>query len=170
MAKKNDGKVKNGKSVEERVLVLTGSRNDLSEVERAAKVLDDFSVPHRVVVASAHRTPDLVVQTVQRATATSVRVIIAAAGMANHLAGAVASRTIVPVIGVPLARPPLLGVDSLLSTVQMPSGVPVATVGIGALENAALLAVQILALSDPVLKRKLLQHRRKIRSGFGHTR
>jgi len=149
----------------EQILILTGSRNDLPELEKATRILDRFGVPCKVKVASAHRTPDEVARIVKRATERSVKVVIAAAGLANHLAGAAASRTVCPVIGVPLARPPLQGFDSLLATVQMPPGIPVATVGIGAVENAAILAIQILALSEPSLKKKLLQHRVEMRSG-----
>jgi phosphoribosylaminoimidazole carboxylase PurE protein len=150
----------------EQILILTGSRSDLPEIEKATRILNGFGVPYRVQVASAHRTPDEVVRIVRQSTEESVKVVIAAAGLANHLAGAAASRTVCPVIGVPLARPPLQGLDSLLSTVQMPPGVPVATVGIGALENAAFLALQILALSDPALRKKLVHRRLEMRSGL----
>ena len=100
----------------EKVLILTGSKNDLQDLDKATKTLDKLGIPYALKVASAHRTPDDVIDIVKRATSKSVRVIIAAAGMANHLAGAVAARTLCPVIGVPLAKSPLGGLDSLLST------------------------------------------------------
>jgi 5-(carboxyamino)imidazole ribonucleotide mutase len=147
----------------EKVLILTGSKNDLPDLEKATKTLDKFGIPYALKVASAHRTPDDVIDIVKRATSKSVRVIIAAAGMANHLAGAVAARTLCPVIGVPLAKSPLGGLDSLLSTVQMPPGIPVASVAVGGAENAAVLAAQILAISDEALKKKLEKHREDMR-------
>lgn len=147
----------------EKVLILTGSKNDLPDLEKATKILDRFAVPYKVKVASAHRTPEDVVRVVRQAALKNVKVIIAAAGLANHLAGSVAARTVCPVIGIPLSKSPLSGLDSLLSTVQMPPGVPVATVGINGTENAAILAAQILALSDPALKKKLLKYREEMR-------
>jgi len=145
------------------VLILAGSKNDLQELEKTTAVLEKLGIPFAVKVASAHRTPDDVVRTVQEHTAGTARVIIAAAGLANHLAGAAAARTVCPVIGVPLAKPPLNGLDALLSTVQMPPGVPVATVGIGAAENAAILAAEILGVSDSQIRKKLLKQREDLR-------
>lgn len=139
------------------VLVLFGSESDRPTMEETASVLRSFGIPHEMAQASAHRSPDRVRDLIREAPARGVRVIIAAAGMANHLAGAAAAHTSLPVIGVPLPGSPLGGADALLSTVQMPSGVPVATVAIGAAgaKNAAVLAAQILALGDAGLARKL---------------
>ena len=145
------------------VLILAGSKNDLQEIEKTTAVLEKLGIPFTVKVASAHRTPDDVVRTVQEHTAGTARGIIAAAGLANHLAGAAAARTVCPVIGVPLGKPPLGGLDALLSTVQMPPGVPVATVGIGAAENAAILAAEILGVSDSQIRKKLLKQREDLR-------
>jgi len=140
-----------------RVLVLFGSESDRATMEETSRVLQSFGVPHELAQASAHRSPDRVRELVLAAPARGVAVIIAAAGMANHLAGAVAAHTSLPVIGVPLSGSSLGGADALLSTVQMPPGVPVATVAIGSAgaKNAAVLAVQILALSDHALREKL---------------
>ncbi|NOZ01590.1 MAG: 5-(carboxyamino)imidazole ribonucleotide mutase [Deltaproteobacteria bacterium] len=130
------------------VAIITGSTSDLPIVDKAKKALDGLSIPHEVRVMSAHRTPDLVTQYVRSAKQRGVRVIIACAGMAAHLAGAVAANTLLPVIGVPIASGPLNGMDALLSTVQMPPGIPVATVGVNGAKNAAILAARILALGD----------------------
>jgi 5-(carboxyamino)imidazole ribonucleotide mutase len=144
-------------SEKSRVLILYGSESDRSTMEETARVLEGFGVPHRLEAASAHRSPDRVRDLVRDAPGQGIQVIIAAAGMANHLAGAAAAHTTLPVIGVPLAGSALGGVDALYSTVQMPAGVPVATVAIGSAgaKNAAVLAVQILALSDRSLALKL---------------
>ena len=140
-------------SVKAKVAILFGSESDRATMEEAARVLDSFGIAHEMEVASAHRSPDRVRDFVKGAPARGVHVFIAAAGMANHLAGAVAAHTTRPVIGVPLDGSPLHSVDALYSTVQMPPGVPVATVSIGAAgaKNAAVLAAQILALSDHAL-------------------
>ena len=121
------------------------------------KILDRLGIPHEIQQASAHRSPDKVREIVRGGPERGIQLFIAAAGMANHLAGAVAAHTTRPVIGVPLGGSPLGGADALLSTVQMPAGVPVATVAIGSAgaKNAAVLAAQILALSDPALQIKL---------------
>ncbi len=126
-------------------------------MEDAGRLLTQFGVPYEVVVASAHRSPDLVARYVQTAEGRGIRVFVAAAGGAAHLAGAIAARTVLPVIGVPLEATGLGGLDALLSTVQMPPGVPVATVAIGnwGAQNAAILAVQILGTSDPALRARL---------------
>jgi phosphoribosylaminoimidazole carboxylase PurE protein len=149
------------------VLVLFGSDSDRATMEEASRVLQSFGVPHELAQASAHRSPDRVRELTGAAPARGVRVFIAAAGMANHLAGAVAAHTSLPVIGVPLAGSPLGGADALLSTVQMPPGVPVATVAIGSAgaKNAAVLAVQILALSDPALAEKLRGLKQRLARG-----
>jgi phosphoribosylaminoimidazole carboxylase PurE protein len=130
------------------VLILFGSDSDRAVMEETANVLESFGVSSRMETASAHRSPDLVRELVRGASGQGIQVFIAGAGMANHLAGAVAAHTTRPVIGVPLGGSALSGVDALYSTVQMPAGVPVATVAIGSAgaKNAAVLAVQILAL------------------------
>jgi phosphoribosylaminoimidazole carboxylase PurE protein len=140
-----------------RVSILYGSESDRGTMEETARVLERFGVPHEMEAASAHRTPEKVRDHVRSASERGVAIFIAAAGMANHLAGAVAAQTTLPVIGVPLAGSPLGGIDALLSTVQMPAGVPVATVAIGSAgaKNAAVLAVEILALGDVGLRLKL---------------
>lgn len=149
-----------------RVAILMGSESDRPVVIEASAVLRDLGVPHDLIVRSAHRTPDALREYVHAAERRGVRVFVAAAGGAAHLAGAVASHTSLPVIGIPLASTPLGGLDSLLATVQMPAGVPVGTVAIGApgARNAAYLAAQILALSDPALARRLRQVREAMRA------
>lgn len=150
-----------------RVLILFGSDSDRATMEEAAKVLQSFGVGSRLETASAHRSPDKVRDLVKGAPAQGIQVFIAGAGMANHLAGAVAAHTTLPVIGVPLGGSALGGVDSLYSTVQMPAGVPVATVAIGSAgaKNAAVLAVQILALSDKALQLKLADLKERLARG-----
>jgi 5-(carboxyamino)imidazole ribonucleotide mutase len=135
-----------------RVGILMGSDSDLPVMREAGRVLADFGVPYEITVASAHRSPDRVEAYVRDAEGRGLQVLIAGAGGAAHLAGVLASRTVLPVIGVPLAGATLGGLDALLATVQMPGGVPVAAVGIGNARNAALLAVQILAAGDPALR------------------
>ena len=132
------------------VAILMGSKSDLPKIDTAMATLRRFDVPHVVRVMSAHRTPALVKEFAETAAARGLKVIIAAAGGAAHLAGVVAAHTVVPVIGIPVQGGALNGMDALLATVQMPGGIPVATVGVGrgGPVNAALLAVQILALSD----------------------
>src|SRR5688572_21611012 len=137
------------------VAVLVGSPSDLELAEKARVVLNELGVPCDVRALSAHRTPDLLVEYVKAAEARGVEVVIACAGMAAHLAGVVAAHTLLPVIGVPIASGALQGVDALLATVQMPPGVPVATVGIDGTKNAAFLAVRILALKHPEPKARM---------------
>lgn len=140
------------------VAVVMGSDSDLKVMQGCVEQLREFGIEPAVRVISAHRTPQVAAEFAQTAEARGVKVIIAAAGMAAHLAGAMAAWTTLPVIGVPLAAEGgPAGLDALLSTVQMPPGVPVATVAIGraGAKNAAILAVQILALSDPALREKL---------------
>ena len=134
-----------------------GSRNDYAVMQATVDILREFGIAHEVKVVSAHRTPDLMFAYADSAAARGLRVIIAGAGGAAHLPGMVAARTLLPVLGVPIAATALQGIDSLLSIVQMPKGVPVATLAIGAAgaANAGLLAVQILATTDPVLQQKL---------------
>lgn len=141
--------------------LVLGSDSDWHAVREAAKVLDDFGLPHEVNVISAHRSPQAASDYATTAADRGLKVIIAAAGMAAHLAGAMAANTTLPVIGIPIASGPLGGIDALLATVQMPPGVPVATVAIGppGARNAAMLAIQILALANPDLAKKLAQYK-----------
>ena len=135
--------------------ILTGSPNDLPVVNKAHDVLQALGIPSEVHAMSAHRTPDLVTHYVSGAAERGIEVLIACAGMAAHLAGVVAAHTTLPVIGVPLAAGSLSGFDALLSTVQMPPGIPVATVGVDNTRNAAHLAARILALKHPELTRRI---------------
>jgi len=140
--------------------VIMGSDSDLPVVEKAIDTLKEYGVPCEVHVFSAHRTPAEAKAFSESAAENGFGVIIAAAGKAAHLAGAIAANTVLPVIGIPVKSSTLDGLDALLSTVQMPSGIPVATVAIDGAANAALLAVEILAVSDPVLSQKLKDARR----------
>lgn len=142
-------------AAEKRVLILMGSDSDLNVMKAARDVLVEFRVGCDVRVLSVHRAPDLALEAASKAREEGYRVIICGAGLAAHLAGAVASKTTLPVIGVPLESGALRGVDALHSTVQMPPGVPVATVAIGGARNAGILAVQILATSDERLAEAL---------------
>ena len=142
--------------------VIMGSDSDWPTMTAAASALDEFSVPYEVRVVSAHRTPAAMLDYAATAADRGLRVIIAGAGGAAHLPGMVASATVLPVIGVPVPLRHLDGLDSLLSIVQMPAGVPVATVSIGGARNAGLLAVRILAGSDPTLQKALLDHQRQL--------
>ena len=144
-----------------KIAIVMGSASDLPVVEKAAAVLSDFGAPYEVRVLSAHRTPEAARQFAASAKEKDVGVLIAAAGMAAHLAGALAANTTLPVIGVPCKGPVFDGMDALLSTVQMPTGVPVATVAVNAGANAALLALEILAVSDEALAAKLEEKRKK---------
>lgn len=143
------------------VLILIGSESDRPTMEKTVKTLEELGVTSRLEVASAHRTPEKVVTLVREGEAGGVMVFVAAAGMAAHLAGTVAAHTTRPVIGVPLSGSALNGMDSLLSTVQMPKGVPVATVAIGdhGAINAGFLAAQIIALTDKTVADKLKERR-----------
>jgi phosphoribosylaminoimidazole carboxylase PurE protein len=134
-----------------------GSESDRAVMEEAARVLDEYGIGHEVEVRSAHRTPEAAAEYARTARARGLEVIIAGAGGAAHLAGAMAANSKLPVLGVPLASSPLSGFDALLATVQMPPGVPVGTLGVGSwgARNAAHLAVRILALGDPALARRL---------------
>ncbi len=143
-----------------KVAVIMGSDSDLPVVEKAFAVLEEYGVPYEVHVYSAHRTPVEARSFAQNAADEGFGVIIAAAGKAAHLAGAFAANTVLPVIGIPVKSSTLDGLDALLSTVQMPSGIPVATVAIDGAQNAALLAVEILAVTDQKLMDKLLDARR----------
>lgn len=142
-----------------KVLILMGSANDRPVVAKAEAVLEEFGVPFKTMVRSAHRTPEATVQAVKEAEAAGCKVFICAAGMAAHLAGVVCSKTVKPVIGLPIASGPMNGEDALYSTVMMPPGLPVATVGINGAKNAGLLAVQMLGQNDGELHDKLLADR-----------
>ena len=138
-----------------KVAIIMGSDSDLPVVEKAIDTLKSFEVPNEVHIFSAHRTPDEAAAFAAGARENGFGAIIAAAGKAAHLAGALAARTTLPVVGIPIQSEDLRGVDALLSTVQMPSGIPVATVAINGAVNAALLCVQMLSISDPMLADKL---------------
>jgi phosphoribosylaminoimidazole carboxylase PurE protein len=143
------------------VTVLLGSDSDFPVIEGALGILREFGIPFALEVTSAHRSPERTVRIVREAEAKGTEVFIAVAGKAAHLAGVVAAHTVKPVIGVPVASDSLAGLDALLSTVQMPKGIPVATVALGSHggSNAALLAVEILALKNDSLGARLLEHR-----------
>lgn len=145
-----------------KVAVLMGSPNDADKMAPAAETLERFGVEADVRVMSAHRSASVVAEFTRGARSAGYAAIICGAGMAAHLAGAVAANTTLPVIGVPLSGGALNGIDALYSTVQMPRGIPVATVAVNGAMNAALLAVQMLAISDPVLAGRLDDHRREI--------
>lgn len=138
-----------------------GSQSDWQVVKKAVKVLKDFNVEVEARVISAHRTPRIAEEFAKNAEVNGFDVIIAAAGKAAHLAGVMAGNTHLPIIGVPMKNGDLGGMDSLLSTVQMPSGVPVATVAVGGAENAALLSIQMLGIKYPELKEKIKEYRRR---------
>ncbi len=144
--------------------ILMGSDSDLGVMKAASEVLDSFAIPHEMMVSSAHRTPHKTASYARNAQKKGIKVIIAGAGMAAHLAGFMAAETTLPVIGVPIDAGPLKGMDALLATVQMPGGVPVATVSIGkaGAKNAGILATQILALSDAKLRTKLKNYKKKL--------
>ena len=151
------------------VIILMGSDSDLPKVKPAAEALTELGIPYEMHVASAHRTPERVAALASGARERGVKVLIAAAGGAAHLAGVVASHTTLPVIGLPISSSALNGLDALLSTVQMPSGVPVATVAIDGARNAALLAAEIIGVSDATVAEKLGELRaamaRKVEEG-----
>lgn len=148
--------------MEAKVSIIMGSTSDLPIMEDAAKVLNELQVPFEMNALSAHRTPEEVEKFAKSASERGLKVIIAAAGMAAHLPGVIASMTALPVIGVPI-KASLDGWDSLLAIVQMPPGIPVATVGVNGARNAAILAVQMIALSDENLNRRLLQFKENLK-------
>jgi phosphoribosylaminoimidazole carboxylase PurE protein len=150
------------------VAVVMGSDSDMEVAKAAAELLDSLQVPYQMRILSAHRTPDALIRFAKSAREGGFKVIICIAGGAAHLSGAVAANTLLPVIGVPVASSPLFGLDSLLSTAQMPSGVPVATmaIGSGGAKNAALFAAQILSLQDKNLAKRIEQFRAKIRESL----
>jgi 5-(carboxyamino)imidazole ribonucleotide mutase len=146
------------------VVILIGSESDLEVVTDAGRILDEFGVSHRLEVTSAHRSPERTRTLISESEKQGAKVFIAVAGKAAHLAGFVAGHTSLPVIGVPAESAGLGGMDALLSTVQMPKGVPVATMGLGEAGafNAAILAVQVLSLGNPGLKRKLAEYKQTL--------
>ncbi|SHF10536.1 5-(carboxyamino)imidazole ribonucleotide mutase [Desulfacinum infernum DSM 9756] len=147
--------------------ILMGSDSDLSVMEAAAEVLREFGVPFEMAILSAHRTPEQAARYAAEAAERGIKVLIAGAGWAAHLAGVLASKTTLPVIGVPIDSSPLNGMDALLSTVQMPPGIPVATmaIGKGGARNAALFAVQILAVADENLAARLKAYKADMAAG-----
>ena len=149
------------------VLIVMGSDSDHAIMREAADILDEFGVGYDLRVSSAHRSPKRTTEIVEKAGHSAVKVIIAGAGAAAHLAGVIAAHTTLPVIGVPIDSSPLKGVDALLSTVQMPAGIPVATMAVGkaGARNAGILAVQILALGDSTLRAKLGRYKKKLAKG-----
>jgi phosphoribosylaminoimidazole carboxylase PurE protein len=138
-----------------KILILAGSDSDLPVIEDGLKLLRQMKVPFKVDISSAHRNPEKTVQYAKTARSRGLEIIIAAAGMAAHLPGVIASHTTLPVIGVPTSGGPLNGIDALLSIVQMPKGIPVATVGIDAARNAAILACEILSIKDDEIRKRL---------------
>ena len=146
--------------------ILVGSASDLPVLQQGAGILERLGIAHEVHVMSAHRTPDLVDEYARTAEERGIVAIICGAGRAAHLAGAVAARTALPVIGVPVGADHLGGADALYSTVQMPRGVPVATVGIDNAVNAAVLAAQILAVREPGVRKQLHEFKDSLAEGF----
>jgi phosphoribosylaminoimidazole carboxylase PurE protein len=146
------------------VSIVIGSDSDLPVMKETVSILEEFAVPHEVYLTSAHRAPERTTAYAKKAASRGVRIIIAGAGAAAHLAGVIASHTSIPVIGVPIDSSSLKGLDALLSTVQMPGGVPVATMAIGkaGARNAGLFAVRILAVNDDGLRKKLAGYHRKM--------
>jgi len=144
--------------------IVMGSASDGPIMEEAAATLERFKVPYEMIVASAHRSPELTREYARTAQERGLQVIIAGAGGAAHLAGSIAAATVLPVIGVPIDSSPLQGMDALLATVQMPAGVPVATMAVGkaGAKNAAILAIQILSLHQPELQRKLEEYKKEL--------
>src|SRR5947209_10250904 len=149
------------------VSIVMGSDSDLEIMNEAAKALEGFGIPYEIDVTSAHRSPARTSEFTRQAAGRGIKVIIAGAGGAAHLAGVIAAETTLPVIGVPIPSTSLNGMDSLLSTVQMPAGIPVATVAVGkaGATNAGILAAQILALSDADLAKKITAHKEKLAKG-----
>ena len=141
--------------------ILMGSESDLPVMEKAAEVLKEMEIPYEMEISSAHRLPEKTVNYAKRSRSRGIEVLIAGAGMAAHLAGALASHTTLPVIGVPIKSGALNGADALYSTVQMPPGVPVATVGIDGAKNGAYLACEILSIKYPEIAKKLEEFRKK---------
>lgn len=149
--------------MEAKVSIIMGSTSDLPVMEKAAKILDEFKIPFEINALSAHRTPEQVEKFAKGAKDRGIEVIIAGAGMAAHLPGVIAAMTSLPVIGVPI-NASLDGMDSLLAIVQMPPGIPVATVGINGAQNAGILAAQILAAGDEKMKQTLIEYKENLKS------
>lgn len=149
-------------SIEPKVSIIMGSTSDLPIMKEAAQILDDFAIPFEMNALSAHRTPEEVEKFAKNAHERGIKVIIAAAGMAAHLPGVIASMTPIPVIGVPI-KATLEGWDAILSIIQMPPGIPVAAVALNGARNAAILAVQIMALGDETLMAKLIQFKEDLK-------
>lgn len=147
-----------------KVLIILGSKSDMEAFEKARNLLTELGLEHELHIASAHRTPSKALELASKAAERGFGVIIAAAGMAAHLPGVVASQTLLPVIGVPLVSGGLGGLDALLSITQMPEGIPVASVAIGGAVNACILAAEILAASSPELWKKLVDYRSILRA------
>ena len=152
-----------------KVAILMGSKSDLEIMKKASAVLDEFNVPYEMKVISAHRTPDLMMEFGKNAKKNGYDVIIAGAGGAAHVPGMLAAITPVPVIGIPIWSKDFNGTDALLSIVQMPSGIPVATVGIDRAANAALLAIRMLAMNNSELFQKLLDYQEKMKEKVINT-
>ena len=152
-------------SEQKKVAIIMGSDSDFPIVSGAVKTLDQYGVPFEVHIMSAHRTPEQAAEFSAEARKNGFGVIIAAAGKAAHLAGVLAAHTTLPVIGIPIKSSTLDGLDALLATVQMPKGIPVATVAIDGADNAALLAIQMLALSDETLAQKLESEKQNMKDG-----
>ena len=144
------------------VAIFLGSDSDLLVMSETAKVLEEFNISYKITISSAHRSPELTIKNIENFQKQGVKVIIAAAGLAAHLAGVIAAHFPLPVIGVPLKGGALNGIDSLYSTVQMPPGIPVATVGIDSAKNAGHLAIQILATGDKKLEKKLMEYKKSL--------
>ena len=149
------------------VSIVMGSDSDLEIMQEAGKSLDDFGIAYEIDVTSAHRSPDRTAEYARKAAERGIKVIIAGAGGAAHLAGVIAAHTTLPVIGVPIPATSLNGMDSLLATVQMPAGIPVATVAIGSpgATNAGILAAQMIALADAGVAKKMTAHKEKLAKG-----
>jgi 5-(carboxyamino)imidazole ribonucleotide mutase len=149
------------------VSIVMGSDSDLEIMREAGKALDEFGIAYEMDVTSAHRSPDRTAKFAREAASNGIRVIIAGAGGAAHLAGVIAAHTTLPVIGVPIPSTPLNGMDSLLATVQMPAGIPVATVAIGkpGATNAGILAAQMIGIADEAVAKKLVGHKEKLARG-----
>lgn len=153
--------------MKKQVVIILGSDSDLSVMSASAKILEDFKIDYEITISSAHRSPERTIILVEKYYKNGARIIIAGAGLAAHLAGVIAAHFPLPVIGVPLESGAFNGIDALYSTVQMPPGVPVAAVGIDNAKNAGLLAIQILAVGDKKLERKLVEYKKSLAEDIG---
>lgn len=145
-----------------KISIVMGSKSDESIMKGASDILDEFGIGYEIKILSAHRMPNKTIEFAKNASLKGIEVIIAGAGKAAHLPGVIASHTIIPVIGVPIRSDDLQGLDSLLSMVQMPSGIPVATVAINGSKNAGILALEILSLKDSEIRKKLMEFKHKL--------